>query len=294
MHTLVAIMNMDPECVPCLLGRVLYQADLCNPETSSAAMKSALDVLSNEFSTQKNSAEIATKVHRAAYNEMGVVDPYAQLKIQSCDVALSIFDKAANFIHSSEDPLEAAVRVAIAGNIMDFGVQGITDPETLSKNFDSLVSQPLAVNDLHFAKEKIRPGSKILYFLDNCGEDVLDILLIDELKSLGASVTGVVKGEPILTDVTMEDAYRSGVTNHFNNVISTGMFAIGVSVGRISDALTNEIKTSDLIISKGMANFEAMSDSGIRPILYLFRAKCSPVARAAGVSKNDNVAKLIN
>ena len=286
-------MNMDPECVPCLLGRVFYQANLCNPESSYSSMKKALEMLSVEFTAGKNSADIATKVHRAAYDEMGVDDPYLELKIQSYNVASSILDEAKEFIASSENSLEAAVKVAIAGNVMDFGVQGLTDPEHLSKNFSKLASQPLAVNDVKKAENFLGTGKKVLYLLDNCGEDVLDILLVRELQKAGTYVTGVVKGEPILTDVTMSDADRSGISRVFDKTISTEMFAVGVSVEKMKKELLDEINSADLIISKGMGNFEALSDSSIKPILYLFRAKCNPVAKAAGVLKNDNVAKLI-
>lgn len=286
-------MNMDPECVPCLLGRVFYQANLCNPESSYRSMKKALDMLSAEFTAGKNSAGIATKVHRVAYDEMGVDDPYLELKMEACNVALSILDEAKEFIASSENGLEAAVKVAIAGNVMDFGVQGLTDPEHLSKNFSKLVSQTLAVNDIKKAENFLGKGKKVLYLLDNCGEDVLDILLVKELQKTGTYVTGVVKGEPILTDVTMRDADRSGISGVFDKTISTEMFAVGVSVEKMKKELLEEIDSADLIISKGMGNFEALSDSSIKPILYLFRAKCNPVAKAAGVLKNDNVAKLI-
>lgn len=286
-------MNMDPECVPCLLGRVFYQANLCNPESSYDSMKKALEVLSAEFTAGKNSASIATKVHRAAYDEMGVNDPYLELKIQAYNVALTIFDEAKEFIASSENSLEAAVKVAIAGNVMDFGIQGLTDPYHLSKNFSNLISQPLAVNDVKKAESFIGEGKKVLYLLDNCGEDVLDILLVKELQKTGTHVTGVVKGEPILTDVTMSDADRSGISGVFDKTISTQMFAVGVSIEKMKKDLVEEIDSADLVISKGMGNFEALSDSSINPILYLFRAKCNPVAKAAGVLKNDNVAKLI-
>ena len=286
-------MNMDPECVPCLLGRVFYQANLCNPESSYGSMKKALEVLSEEYLAGKNSAAIATKVHKAAYDEMGVDDPYLELKIQSYNVASSILGEAEEFIASSENNLAAAVKVAIAGNVMDFGVQGLTDPEHLSKNFNQLASQPLAVNDVKKAETFLGKGKKVLYLLDNCGEDVLDILLVKELQKTGTYVTGVVKGEPILTDVTMSDADRSGISRVFDKTISTQMFAVGVSVEKMKKELLDEIGSADLVISKGMGNFEALSDSSIKPILYLFRAKCNPVAKAAGVLKNDNVAKLI-
>ena len=118
-------------------------------------------------------------------------------------------------------------------------------------------------------------------------------MLVKELQKIGTYVTGVVKGEPILTDVTMSDADRSGISRVFDKTISTQMFAVGVSVEKMKKELTEEINSADLVISKGMGNFEALSDSSINPILYLFRAKCNPVAKAAGVIKNDNVAKLV-
>ncbi len=286
------VMEMAPECVPCLLGRVLFEVELCNPRKSGAAMRDALKVLKEGFEPGANSAEVATRVHQRAYQVIGCADPYLDLKIRSQEIAKELFPRAQCLVESSSDRLEAAALAAIAGNVMDFGIAGLDDPSALLRQFDAIIRQGLDVNDLSKVRQRLAGARKVVYLLDNCGEDVLDALLIREIRALGPQVIGVVKGEPILTDVTMEDARRSGVIKEFDEVLTTGMFAVGVPVKGMGDRLRRELGEADLIISKGMANFESLSDSQFRPIAYLMRAKCRPVAEAVGARKDDNVLRL--
>ncbi len=284
---------MAPECVPCLLGRVLYEVELCDPRRCEAAMRDSLRVLKEGFVPGANSAEVATRVHHRAYQVAGSPDPYLDLKIKSQQVARDLLPKANFLIESSRDRLEAAALVAIAGNVMDFGIAGLDDPTALSRQFDSLIRQGLDVNDLGRVREIIKGARRVLYLMDNCGEDVLDALLVQEIRAYGPKVIGVVKGEPILTDVTMLDAQRSGVLKEFDEVLTTGMFAVGLDTDRMGDRLRKEMQGADLIISKGMANFESLSETSFGPIAYLMRAKCRPVAEAVGAKRGDNVLRLV-
>lgn len=283
---------MAPECVPCLLGRVLFETNLCAPRKARAAMRDSIKILSENFAPGVNSAEVATLVHRRAYDVLGCPDPYAQLKARSDEVATLLLPRAEDLIASSPDRLEAAVVAAIAGNVMDFGFPGHDSPDQLTEEFDALLAQGLDVNDVAAMRERLGPGRKVVYLVDNCGESVFDRLLVNEIRNTGTRVVGVVKGEPILTDVTLEDARRVGLDTAFDEVMTTGMFAVGVDAARLGDRLRAELRSADLIVSKGMANFEALSESDFRPIIYLLRAKCGPVARAIGARKDDNVAKL--
>lgn len=283
---------MTPECIPCLLGRVLFEAELCAPRRAGAAMREGLAVLHENFLPESNSAEVATKVHRRVYDVLGCEDPYAALKERSDEVAASLLDRARGFIDRSEDRLEAAAVVAIAGNVMDFGIPGHDDPEQLRDDLDSILAQGLDVNDVDRLRSMLGPGRRVAYLTDNCGESVLDRLLVDELKRTGATVIGVVKGAPVLTDVTMGEVRRAGLDDAFDNIITTGMFAVGLDTNRMGERLRSELDAADIIVSKGMANFESLSDAGIGPIIYLMRAKCRPVAEAIGARKGDNVAKL--
>jgi uncharacterized protein with ATP-grasp and redox domains len=287
-------MEMAPECVPCLLGRVLYEVELCDPRRSAVAIRDSLKILKEGFVPGANSAEVATRVHERVYRVLGCSDPYLDLKIKGQQVARELFPRAQCLIESSPDRLEAAVLAAIAGNVMDFGIQGLDDPTALSHQFDSMVRQGLDVNDLESMRAVLAQARRVLYLMDNCGEEVLDALLVREIKALGPQVVGVVKGEPILTDVTMDDARRSGTFNEFDEVLTTGMFAVGLDIHRMGDRLRKEMGNADLIIAKGMANFESLSDAGFGPISYLMRAKCRPVAEAVGARKGDNVLRLVD
>jgi len=286
-------MRFAPECVPCLLNRVLYEVQLVAPDRGEEAMITSLAILDTHYKRGMNSAALATQVHRAAYDIAGSKDPYEELKRRSDETAEKVYPRALRLIEEAEDSLEAATVCAIAGNVLDFGIEvGIETPEQLERSFQTLVAEGLAVNDLAQVRELLRRSKKVLYLLDNCGESVFDRLLVREIKRFGVRVIGVVKGEPILTDVTMEDAKRAHLDREFDEIMSTGQFAVGLDIDRVGDRLAEELRSADLIIAKGMANFEALSDEELGPILYLMRAKCSPVARAIGAKRNDNVARL--
>ncbi len=138
----------------------------------------------------------------------------------------------------------------------------------------------------------LEDAEEVVLLLDNCGEVVFDKLLVGELRSFGVGVTGVAKGKAILTDVTEGDAHEVGIDKMFDEMLTTGSFAIGIDLSRMGDRLRSKLETADLVVSKGMANFESLSDSDLRPIAYLLRAKCNPVAEAIGARKGDNVVKV--
>jgi len=282
---------MDPECVPCLLKRVVFQSRLVDGEDGRRPVQAALSVLAAGFDGEVNSASMATKAHAVAYRALGIKDPYRELKERSDEVASQLFPELARYLDDAPDRLEAAVLGAIVGNVMDFGPGiAIQHPDQLFDVFHSLMDQGLDVNDVPRMRERLRSSRKVLYLLDNCGESVFDIPLVREIQKLGPEVVGVVKGEPVLTDVTREDATRCGIDQVFDRLVDTGQFAIGVDLDNADQDLQGELQDCDIIISKGMANFEALSDTDVGPIVYLLRAKCHPVARSLGVLKDQNVA----
>jgi uncharacterized protein with ATP-grasp and redox domains len=286
-------MEMAPRCVPCLLGRVLFEVERCDASKSALAVRDSLRILKEGFVPGANSAEVATRVHERVYRVLKCDDPYLDLKVRSQKVAAELLPRAQFLVESSPDRLRAATLAAIAGNVMDFGIAGLKDPNELPHQFDAVVRQGLDIDDLARVRELVAGADKVLYLMDNCGEDVLDGLLVREIRALGPKVVGVVKGKAVLTDVTMEDVRRSGTVDTFDEVITTGMFAVGVDVHRMGDRLRREMEEADLIISKGMANFESLSDAPYRPIAYLMKAKCAPVADAVGAKEGDNVVRLV-
>jgi uncharacterized protein with ATP-grasp and redox domains len=286
-------MQIAADCVPCLLNRVLFETELVDPALKDQAMAVAVKILADGFCPGVNSASIATKVHRAVYDAIGSKDPYHELKERANQIAASLYPRAEAYVNSSSDRLEAACLMSIIGNVLDFGLGiGYDEPEDLSREFDALVGQGLGVNDVTKMKRLLVKGGRVVYLMDNCGEIVFDRLLVNELKSMGVRVVGVVKGEPILTDVTDADLRTTGMDRVFDLCMSTDSFAIGIDTGLIGRPLLEEMEKADLIISKGMANFESLSDQKFPRVSYLMRTKCRPVAEAIGAGEDQNVVKL--
>lgn len=289
------IMKIQPECVPCLMTRVLFQARLADNGSEYSALKNAMATYSKEFGEGRNSAEVATEVHRSAYKAMNVKDPYLQLKIKADEVASEYIPWAEKFINGSGDRIRAATIVAVIGNIMDFGSGiAIDSPDEFRGQFERIIAQGIGADDIEKMKAAIRPSSTVIYVFDNCGESVFDALLIKEIQAKGARVVGVVRGEPILNDVTLDDAKRTGLDKVPDRMLTTGQFTIGIDLKKIDSDLKEEISKAGLIIAKGMANYESLSDQNVGvPIVHILRSKCVPVASSLGVPLDINVVRFV-
>ena len=288
-------MRITPDCVPCLMKRILFQAKLLNNGCESDAVSAALSVYAREYAPGKNSAAVATEVHRAAYEVMKA-DPYYQMKLDADRIAGEFLDQVTEYVNDSEDSFAAAIRVAVIGNIMDFGVGlAIERPEQFRERFQSLLDQGIGSDDTEKLRSKLRDSKSILYFFDNCGESQFDKFLINEIRKMGVRVVGVVRGQAILNDVTKEDAERIGLDRILDRVVSTGVFAIGADLSKAGGDLKEELERADLILAKGMANYESLSDqdAGI-PKVFILRTKCEPVARSLGVPPNINVVRYVD
>ena len=287
-------MQIAPDCVPCLLKKVVFQARLLCNGCETDAVGAALDAFAKEFDPKRNSAEIATEVHRAAYAVMNA-DPYHDMKLESDAIAERNLPEVERFVESSDDPFRAAIMAAVIGNIMDFGTPlAIDSPDKFESVFRQLLAQGIGSDQTDGFVELLEKADSIMYFFDNCGESQFDKLLIRRIRAKGKRVVGVVRGEAILNDVTYEDAVRIGMDREVDKLISTGAFMIGVNLRLAGNELKDEIARTDLIIAKGMANYESMSDQDFGvPKVHILRTKCSAVARSLGVPENVNVVRIL-
>jgi len=133
---------------------------------------------------------------------------------------------------------------------------------------------------------------EILYFTDNCGEIVFDKLVCQELKKYDVHLTLVCKKYPILTDATYEDVKKLGFDEVVDEIITTGKFAVGVDFNGISEKLKRKLNEANLIICKGMANYEAFSETNYKPIAYFLRVKCESIAESMNLKNGINAIKL--
>ena len=283
-------MRVHTDCVPCLMRRILFQSRLSRDMDEKASVENGLKAFAAGFDYSRKSVDVATEVHRQSYAVLGP-DPYHDLKVRADVVAERFMDLAQRYVDQSDDKLRACLMVAVIGNIMDFGsTGGIDTPEQFEPLFQKLIDQGLGRDDSDRIRGILdRPGT-IVYMFDNCGESQLDKILIRYLRAHGKRVVGMVRGEPILNDVTEEDARRSGLDKEVDLLLTTGTFYVGIDWSNVPPELMREIEGSDMIIAKGMGNYESLSDEELPvPVAHVLRTKCVPVADSIGVPLDQNI-----
>jgi len=283
-------MRVHPDCVPCLMKRILFQSRLVPGSDERTSVENGLKVFAEGFSYDKKSVDLATEVHRASYAVLGK-DPYHDLKVRADIIAEKFMGMAQDYVDSSDDKLRACLMVSVIGNIMDFGsTGGIDNPEQFEPIFQKLIDQGLGRDDSERIRAVLDKPGTIVYMFDNCGESQLDKIFIRYLRAHGKRVVGMVRGEPILNDVTYEDAIRSGLDKEVDLLLTTGTFYVGIDWRAVPEDLMKEIENSDLIIAKGMGNYESLSDEVLPvPVVHVMRTKCAPVAESIGMPLDQNV-----
>jgi len=231
--------------------------------------------------------QIASRIHRRAYTLLGNPDPFAELKQQGNRQAMEVCKE----IRGKLSTFREYVLASVIGNTFDYGVKGHIVEENFSDFFQREFAQGLTIDHT----DKIAPlCSRVVYLSDNCGEIVLDYLLIEYLKKQGSHITLAVKEAPILNDATLQEAHELGLDTIVDHLTTTGGGAeIGISSENIPDDLRDAISRCTIIIAKGMANFESLSEmDNLPPVAYLLAAKCKPVADEAGVPAGSKIAML--
>lgn len=286
-------MRMTPECVPCLIRRVLFESEEVGGSRSVKAVKNAATMLGDLFGDDVCSATVATKVHRRTYDILATKDPYKALKKRANEVALDLYPTAQRFVEGSRNRLRDAFLASVVGNVLDFGLGlGFDEPSRLKEDFTSLLAQGLGHDDTPKIRRLLQKADNVVYLGDNCGEVVLDRLALKELKRFQVDLTFVVKEKAILTDATLDDIHGLGLEKIVDRLVEAPGFAVGIDLDSIRGDFGRLLGDADLIIAKGMGNFEALSETDLAPVAYMLRTKCSPVASAMGLRKGINAVKL--
>ena len=272
------------DCIPCFLKQALFAARTALDD--EVKIKEVLDEvgrLVSDIPLESSPPETGREVYRVVREVTGVNDPFKELKEQSIEKALALYPSLKEMLKKATDPLETAVRLAIAGNVIDFGANPDFD---LEQDIREVIQQEPAINHYQAFRDKLGLAREILYVGDNAGETVFDKILIE---MMGRPVTFAVRERPIINDATMEDAVRSGLDT-VATVISSGCDAPGTVLGKCSGGFLDHFQKADLIISKGQGNYETLSNER-RPIFHLLKAKCPVIAKELDVKVGDTVIK---
>lgn len=287
-------MKISPKCPACLLNRTYMECKMVTDDYEKIfeAVGEALRILAERYPKREINAHIATYMHRRVYEVLGVDDPYKKLKEKANEVAMRFLPAVREFVEKQNDRFKASAIASIIANTFDYGVMGheVADDDFM-EYFKAQYAKGLAID--HLDEIKNLCGGKVVYLTDNCGEIVIDTLFMKEIKAICERLTVVVRGKPIISDATLEDAVKAGVDKIADEILTNGLGAVGIIEEELPTETLERLENADVIIAKGMANYESLSESRFKPIAFLLTAKCEPVAENIGVNVGDMVAMLV-
>lgn len=283
-------MKVNYECAPCMMRQsceAIEHAIDDNNKRMEITVK-LLEYLQKHFKKNVRSNKLGTDMHHYIMDLTGNPDPYKQLREEGNQVALKLIPKVEKML--KEDPSFANyVQAAVVGNIIDFGA--LTQDTNMEEIIKEQIHQLPVINDTDKLEEALSKATKILYLTDNGGEIVFDKLLLKKIKKEYPQVEIILalKESPILNDAMIDDAKKLGL-DKYTTLISTGAASVGVVEEYISDELKNLMKEVDLIISKGMGNYEGLTEMEVKtPIYFLLNTKCNVISEEIGVPLRSNV-----
>lgn len=274
-------MKVHLDCFPCFLRQAIIALRYSTKDKTlqEEILKAVLDDV-KLTDTNRAPAYTTTFIHRRIRAMLGS-DPFKDIKSEYNRIALELYPSLKRIVNESADPLHTASRLAIAGNIIDFGIFTSVDIEA---SIERALNNPLSIDDYTSLKLAIEKDKKVLYLLDNAGEIIFDRVLIETLVSLGSQVTAVVKGSPVINDCTIDDAIEAGL-NNVCKIIDNGSDGVGTILELTSSDFRRYFERADLIISKGQGNYETLHEvKRDKTIFYLFQSKCEVVSKEIGLS----------
>ena len=280
-------MKTSLDCFPCFLDQALRAGRIViKDEKEIKRLLDEVGAMLSSIPLESTPPESGRLIYQKVSEITGIPDPYKEIKKDSTKEALALYPYLKDQVETADDKLLTAIRIAIAGNVIDFGV---SKDFHIEEDIDEILGKDFAIFDYDKFKESLDNTNEILYIGDNAGECVFDRVLIEEIKK---PVTYVVRDAPIINDATYEDAIQAGIDN-VATIISSGTDAPGTILETCNDEFREVYDNSKLIISKGQGNYEALSNER-RPIFFLLKAKCPVIAKDIGVDDGDIILKGIN
>ena len=318
------------DCIPCILDDLRGALELLTDDESikRQVMKESLELLINNIDLKKEPSTYITGVHRILKRVCGVEVPFAQRRRICNQLGMGLSAKLKERVARLDgfERFSILARWSIAANALDFRTVGTGydfDIDEIERDLRNL-SQRLDIDQLPQIYDKIRSATRILFVHDNVGEIALDKLLIEDMlkqdtrhktqdlrhrkqtSSLESGVLGLgsskevisaVRGGPITSDATMDDAQQVGLHEAATSVILAGPDTLGISFEEMSEELREEIARTDLIIAKGQANYYVFSEHKNEincPIVSLFRTKCPVVYNIFHANENISIAAILD
>lgn len=278
---------MNKACFECDRQQMLKISRFLNlDKQTQEKLLTMVDAILKQCDMSKTNPEIMAGIWQEVIQILGNEDPYEKIKQYYNGFMMSMGETIRQEILSAKDPFQAALKIAITGNLIDFAAKHTFDENTIKELLKAAKKTQLAVDDSNELKKQLNTAHTMLYLGDNCGEIVLDKLFIELLKKQypALKVYYGVRGKPIVNDVTLKDASEVAM-EEAATLISNGDGSLGTVLERTSLEFQSVFNQADLILSKGQGNYEGLLGNSKENIFFMFMAKCEVVAQPLGVPR---------
>ncbi len=278
-------MELFFDCIPCMLKQALEAArkTTSDVEIHDKVVCETINLMTN-YKKYRNSPDLAREIHRIVKEQTGIKDPYSKIKEKDLEAAKMVYPYLKDFIQSKENSLYWALKIAATGNNIDAAVYSDID---VKKCIEKELEKEFSICDIDIMEKKLQTASNILIIGDNTGETIFDKVMIESFPNI--HITYGVRSEPIINDVTEKDAVASGL-DQVSKIVSTGCSAPGAILEDCSKEFIDIYNKSDIIISKGQGNYEALSEEKGN-MFFLLKAKCPMISRKLNVNLNQYIFK---
>ncbi len=285
-------MLIDEACVGCIINQSVKVANAINAsESLSYELTSTVESMSREFSFSQSPPEIASYVYEKMAQIADKTDLYDEVKALSTAKALSFIPLLKEKLLFSENKLLTATKIAVAGNVIDLAAEVEFD---LEEELEKIFHTEFACNDFEKLALQLSHAKSVLIIGDNVGEHIFDYMFLETLKELFPHVNYyyMVRGNPIINDVTMKEALAAGFDN-LCEIVDSGVNTPGFFYSRANPHSKQLFDSVDLVLSKGMGNYECLTPSHRKNICFLLKVKCQVVANSLNKEVGDIICKLI-
>ena len=281
-------MRLQDKCLPCVVNQVIKVANITGINTKEELLREVFTYLS-KMNFDETTPEIIGEIFEMIKRHTNNPDPYKETRNYYNTMFMELLPEFESKIEQAENSFMSAIRYAIVGNIIDFNPIHNTLLEDIYDCFDKMEQLELAIDDSHALLKDISNAGTLLYLGDNCGEICMDKILLKKIKELNPNVKLLfgVRGKPVVNDSISEDAYSVGI-DEYAEIIDNGDGSLGTVLNRTSPAFKEVYKKADVVIAKGQANYECLSEEN-KNIYFLLMTKCDVIAKDIGVEEKKMI-----
>jgi len=284
-------MLIDEACVSCIINQSLKVSNAIGANaTLQNELSETVTALSRDFSYTNTPPEIASYVYEKMAEIANKTDLYDEVKALSTQKALSFVPSLKQKLANTKEPLLVATKIAVAGNVIDLAAAVAFD---LEEELEKIFEREFAWNDFDLFKSELERAQSVVVLGDNVGEHIFDYMFIEKLKELypHKRYSYFIRGNPIINDVTMKEAKEAGFAE-LCELVDSGVNTPGFAYARANQNAKDIFDAADLVISKGMGNYESLTPSHKKNICFLLKVKCGVVANSLSKEIGDIICKF--